>query len=63
MTREEELEEIKRKAFREGVSSVWRDIAKVTPRQGDYNCLYNAIHGLEKYPNGFNVKIDAIHED
>lgn len=63
MTREKELEEISRKAFREGVSSVWRDIEKVTPRLGDYSLLYNAIHGTENYPNGFNVKIDAIHEE
>lgn len=60
---EEELKNIKRKAFREGVSSVWNDIAKVTPRLGDYNCLYNAIHGTEKFPNGFDVTINAIHEN
>ena len=42
---EKELKQIKRKAFNEGVASVWQDIARVIPRQGDYNCLYNAIHG------------------
>ena len=59
---EEELKQIKRKAFNEGVASVWQAIAKVTPRQGDYSLLYNAIHGIEKYPNGFNVQINSIHE-
>ncbi|SDB15190.1 hypothetical protein [Eubacterium oxidoreducens] len=58
----EELKQIKKRAFNEGIASVWKDIAKVTSRQGDYNCLYNAIHGTEKYPNGFNVQINPIHE-
>lgn len=60
MMTEEELERIKREAFEKGVSSVWSEIVKVTPRQGDYNCLYNAVHGMKNYPNGFNVEIDAV---
>lgn len=61
MNKHELEEEIKKRAFNEGVASVWKAIAKVTPRVGDYTCLYNAVHGTEKYPNGFNVHIDAIH--
>ena len=60
---EEELEKIKKEAFRKGVSSVWKDIAKVTQEVGDYNCLYNAIHGTKRYPNGFKVEIFPIDED
>lgn len=60
---EEELERIKKEEFRKGVSSVWTDIAKVTQGIGDYNCLYNAVHGIKNYPNGFKVKIFALDED
>jgi hypothetical protein len=51
-----------RKAFNDGVASVWKAIGKVTPRKGDYNLLFNAVHGTEKYPNGFNVEIYTFHE-
>lgn len=39
------------------------DIAKVTQGVGDYNCLYNAIHGTKHYPNGFKVEIFPTDED
>lgn len=51
------------KAYKEGVHSVWKEIAKVTPRLGDYVLLYNAIHGTENYPNGFNVEINKASID
>ena len=60
---EEELERIKKEAFRKGVSSVWTDIARVTPTVCDYNCLYNAVHGTKHYPNGFKVEIFPTDED
>ena len=60
---EEELERIKKEAFREGRSSVWTDIAKVTQGVSDYNCLYNAVHGMKDYPNGFKVEIFVVDED
>ena len=60
---EEELEQIKKEAFRKGMSSVWKDIAKVTQGVCGYNCLYNAIHGTKHYPNGFKVEIFPTDED
>lgn len=56
------MTENERRSYNEGVASVWKAIAKVTPRKGDYNCLYNAVYGMEKHPNGFNVKIDPMSE-
>lgn len=52
-----------RRAYNKGVASVWEAIFKVTPRLGDYTLLYNAVHGMENYPNGFNVKIYSISEN
>ena len=60
---EEELERIKKEEFRKGASSVWKDIARVTLTAGDYNCLYNAVHGTKNYPNGFKVEIFLTDED
>lgn len=62
MNEEELKEEIKKRAFNEGVASVWKAIAKVTPRVGDYNLLYNAVYGTKEHPNGFNVQINSIQE-
>lgn len=56
------MTESERRSYNKGVASVWKAIAKVTPRSGDYTLLYNAVHGMEKYPNGFNVKIDLMGE-
>lgn len=56
------MTESERRSYNEGVASVWKEIAKVTPRSGDYTLLYNAVHGMEKYPNGFKVKIDLMDE-
>ena len=52
-----------RRAYNKGVASVWKAISKVTPRLGDYTLLYNAVHGIEKYPNGFNVEIYSMSEN
>lgn len=56
------MTESERRIYNKGVASVWKTIAKVTPRTGDYTLLYNAVHGMKKYPNGFNVKIDLMDE-
>lgn len=56
------MSESERRSYNEGVASVWEAIAKVTPRKGDYTLLYNAVNGTEKYPNGFNVKIESMSE-
>ena len=56
------MTESERRIYNEGVASVWKAIAKVTPREGDYTLLYNAVHGTEKNPNGFNVKIESMSE-
>ncbi len=56
------MTENERRYYNEGIASVWKAIAKVTPRKGDYTLIYNAVHGVEKYPNGFKVKIDSMSE-
>lgn len=56
------MTESERQSYNKGVASVWKAIEKVIPRSGDYTLIYNAVHGTEKYPNGFKVKIDLMDE-
>lgn len=56
------LEHCKRHVKEHYANNIEEAIANGTPRTGDYTLLYNAVHGMKKYPNGFNVKIDLMDE-